>query len=438
MENYKINHEYFKLFLKISVYINERFSLLWTDFIYFKVIWIYKYLILHNKNHNIILESSKFSCDYFFSLITSKSVKFQSNNFLDMICKDFEWLINNTIHTLWNPFYFMLITCLVQSKEDYLNFYEKIFLVINKNIINLPEEKFNKFTLSNTVNYIIMLFNLSSISRRKNKMLKLPQFKKIVEEFIIFLREKPFIFSQKAYKYPYSDKNSDKNHFKIILDMIYEILLDIDINLFYEIFSLKFLKGNNFNNKINIGNDQKNLNDYNNSESIEFKGILQESENSIFFYMDIIYVICKPDKNNEKQKIIFERIEKNKKYDKDLESRDTIRFIFPLYTQYFLAKSLVIYMYSKKKEMCKPECSIFGENKRKILKNIISVLLGDYKGIMANHQTIMQVYSLHLDRTKISSSSKYINKQLENDLSGILFVYLNLFDIYFFVKIKNF
>jgi len=465
-ENYRLNYEYLKLFLKISVYINEMFSLLSSEFIYFLVIWCYKNIILYDKkNYLTIIESTKYSCDYFFSLLTSKFVKMENGKFNDRIISDFIWIINNTINQSSNPFYFLLISYLIKKKINVKKFYFHVFKSINSLLIKPEYENREKFTLNNTINYTILIYNIISISNPRNIYLKKMKIFTVINEFLDYLIEDPIIFSQKAYKYTYTEANNNKHDFKILLEMVLDIFLDIDINSFRDLFfynkEIKKLSNKDkyekefscsdqdFDSevKFNIDSSDKNLEIGLNQKEICFQqNIHDENIHSIFYYLDKIYFFSENEKiDNDIHNRIKIKIESNKKFQKGIETRDSIKFLYNSYTQYFLSKFISIYIIFKKEInnlMLKQSSS---NNKQKLLnddvdkdydyfnsrisslKILINILIQDMREIIKKYECLLNLRTFDNERNKTPkpSSNSIHNNKLENEIGGKSSFYFN-------------
>lgn len=247
--NYKINFEFFKIFLKIATYINETFSLDWTEVVYYFVIWCYKYIIFYDRQlSHEVLESKRYSCDFFFSLFISEYLACQSTSFIDAITKDFQWIINYTIYNISDPFYFNLLCFMTKRKINFQNFfYKKVFKTINAALLNFKYDNNNsignlKHVYNNIINYTVMIFNIISGSKARSTFISKINVIYEIKEFILFLLDMPLIYSQKAYKTTFIEGSGDALTFKTLLEMIFDILFDFENNIFQDIFYLNFLQ----------------------------------------------------------------------------------------------------------------------------------------------------------------------------------------------------
>jgi hypothetical protein len=425
------------------------------------------------KNSVQIIESTKYSSDYFFSLLTSKFLDDEDNSLSYKITIDFIWIINNTINHYSNPFYFLLISFLIRKKIKINNIYNVIFETINWNLIskdigNLTfmkdnKNKRNKCSLNNIINYTILIYNIVSYSKPNSKFIHKIKILDSINEFLKYLINDPIIFSQIAYKYTYTEANNDKYDFKILLDMLFDILFELNINIFDELFFYKLenslknqiKKINNFSinstdNLFEISEkdsfksdlNSKNLIKQNSNFPNEDKNNLLEKENgkkySIFFYLDIIYFYSNfDDKNNDDiYNKICKKIEFNKNYEKDLEMKEKIKFVYSSFTQYFLSKFVAIYILFKKeinnikakheqnsdlklKNIKKYETQLEYFNFRIVfLEKIINVLIIDMKKIFNDHEKLLNLFILHKNRSKFSSNTKNNSNRIEYDICG--------------------
>jgi len=422
IENYKINYDYLKLFLRISVYLNERFSMNSTEITYYFTIWCYKNIIENDKKNCFsIIESTKYSCDYFYSLINSKYVQQNENHFMNIIIKDFIWIIGNTINHSSNPFYFHLTYLLIKMKMKNINFYPQIIKTININLLKQVKELKEKSVSCNVINNLIMIYNIVSLTKPRSKFIEKIQILSHIREFINFILGDPIIFSQKAYKYTYTQSNNDRYDFKIILEMLFDILFDIDINCFVDLFFYNSSKCKNNSDQYDIESsdftkDNNNLEKYLNEQSL-----------SIFFYMDLEYFYCAKEKLDDNHKKICNKIEANKQTEKNFDTKDTIKFPYTSYTQYFLSKFVTIYIILKKELRNKTDDPTKSDNqcfkdlgsdyicKINLLEKLINVLIRDMKKIIIEYEYLLNLRTLQIDRNKITKNNKTTNKN-ENDI----------------------
>jgi hypothetical protein len=351
----------------------------------------------------------------------------------------------------------------LQKKLNLSNFYENIFICLHKEILyeqidqNKESKNSNlqiiiyssKILLKNFVNYLTMSFNI--ISERKYKS-NFFERKKIIENFKIFFilaKYNPVIFSQKAYNHSYDYSSKRNSNFKILMEMIVDILLDIDVKILKEIFYYNLNKGdkdkynkkfkqinNNLieekitlnNNNINIDKDK---NDHNSEDKIQLN-----KKRSIFFYMDLIYKFQTSDLD-ERLKYFSELFDASKKCDKDLESMliQSTKFTFPSYTLFFLTKFVMIYIFYKdekknyEKLYSKDNRFTFGGkygnidesnineyyiNKLKNVEYFIEILIEDMKIIIEKYEKMLNLFSLQSDRTK-NLNQTVQSKNIENN-----------------------
>lgn len=403
------------------------------------IIWSYKNIILNDKkNCTSIIESTKYSCDYFYSLINSKYVKQNDNDFIKKIIKDFIWIINNTIDQSSNPFYFHLIYLLIRMKVKIIEFYCQIIDAINSQLLKQIRQKKEKYISCNLINYLIMIYNIISLTKYKNNYINKLHIMNPIRQFIDLLLKDSMIFSQKAYKYTYNQSNNDKYEYKILLEMVLDILFNVDINCFINLFFYK--KNNNLDDDFFqlMKKTDKNSKDIsvNTNESIYvnredvLERYLNEQRLSIFFYMDLEYFYCAKEKLDETHKRICKKIEENKCTEKEFEIKDSIKFIYPSYTQFFLSKYVAVYIILKKELKTKTNDnirldSISNKNlileidhinsRLKTLEKLIDVLIRDMKKIITEYECLLNLRALNIDRSKIIKNFKSSNN-VENDI----------------------
>jgi hypothetical protein len=145
--------------------------------------------------------------------------------------------------------------------------------------------------------------------------------------------------------------------------------------------------------------------------------------------MDLKYFYCAKEKLDDTHKKIFNKIEANKLLEKKFDTKDSIKFLYPSYTQYFLSKFVATYIILKKELNSKSndftkQDILTNKNdsseldhinfKLNILEKLINVLIRDMKKIIIEYECLLNFRTLQIDRNKITKNYKANNK-IESD-----------------------